>query len=189
MLDLTFGENGASVTQLRVSNSRPLRMHRIAPYNNYSTTRLRSNRGVTMIKRETGSRTTHAIEPLTINRNVQTCKRQRKEKARERERRSLVPTGLHLHTHEYTHVCIHISISFPWLPEAAEGIFFSRSPLGRVTRIYVSPVSLSAERASLIKRLRDETGSDVLPSARCSFAARICLRHSCCRGGVKLSDF
>lgn len=47
-------------------------MHRIAPYNNYSATRLRSNCGVTVIKQETGSRTTHAIEPLTINRNVRT---------------------------------------------------------------------------------------------------------------------
>lgn len=32
-----------------------------------------------MIKRETGSRTTHAIEPLTINRNVRTGKSEVKD--------------------------------------------------------------------------------------------------------------
>lgn len=47
-----------------------------------------------MIKRETGSRTTHAIEPLTINRNART--------GRGRRLGGSVPTGLHLHVHEHT---------------------------------------------------------------------------------------
>lgn len=61
----------------------------------------------------------------------------------------------------------------------------------RVTQFYVCVYPGGGERASLIKRLRDETGSDVLPSPRCSFAARICLRHSCWPplASVKLSDF
>lgn len=139
-------------------------MHRTAPYSNYSTTRLRSNRGVTMIKRETGSRTMHAIEPLTINRNVQEDVREE----REREREVLWYLRGYTYTRINMYTCVY-TYRYLSLPEGTEGIFFSRSPLGRVTRIYVSPVSLSAKRASLIKRLRDETGSDVLPSGSLFF--------------------
>lgn len=64
-------------------------------------------------------------------------------------------------------------------------------PRHSALRVYTPFHSPPVERASLIKRLRDETGSDVLPSPRCSFAARIRLRHSCCPplASVKLSDF
>lgn len=79
-------------------------------------------------------------------------------------------------------VCTHIDM----LPRRGGegGIFF---PLPRVTRIHVSPDSLW--RATLIKRLRDETGSsDGLPS-RCSFAARAYAYDAQLLRRVKLSDF
>lgn len=47
-----------------------------------------------MIKRETGSRTTHAIEPLTINRNVRTGRSEAKDVVV----RCTATFGVHLHT-------------------------------------------------------------------------------------------